>query len=469
MAGDDGGGTIAILLVFVCCIVSCAIGLIVWASGGSLSSVTDVSKLREALKKITFTRAEQPNLLNYNTAVTGAYGYGRVRNAVTVPGSDLGSIVTGKTSAQCDDLCHTTTGCFGYTVDGTNCQLKNNVTVLDYKPNVDNLYASQDVGGFLYEHFPYERVEDGLIPASHTWTFTGSFINAVSNCHMNSTKCKGFTWDGNSTAVMYPQIYAVDGTKPKTGQAGVYTIPDNPPLYVAIPGKTYSDTPTTTVTTVPQWALPQPFNPTSDSDYFTNVGGPKWQGGAGWSAGPDSYAQRLDGLAYGPGSHVSSNTITVASLNGCMNACVANTWCQSFTYDNSVKSCYMRRDQVAWPGRDIDAPTQQACVAVNNGIAGPANKTCGCGFQGGSTTNCNNNIIRANAGKSDGNKVSYVRKNPPLPQYCPQQCKNNIDCKLAWYDTSNGNCNMYEFAPTQAGSGSAATQSTTWMLENFPG
>jgi PAN domain/PAN-like domain len=471
---SDDGGSIIIIFVFVCCIVSCAIALIVWSSGGSLSETLSLSTIRNAINSIKFTRAEQPNILQYNTT-TGSFGYVKTPNAEAISGTDLGSVLTGKTHQDCDNLCHQTTGCFGFTLDGTNCQLKNNVSTIEYKPNTDNLYASRDIGGVLYEHFPYSRVEDGLTPASHTWTFTGSFVNAVSNCHTNKTICGGFTWDGNDTAVMYPQIYAIDGTAPTTGQAGVYTTLEKSPIYLAIPGKTYTDTPTNTITTVPQWALPQPFNPTSDADYFTNASAPNWPG-SGWDAGPDGNSQKYDGLNYknGLGSTARSNTLTVADLNGCMNACVANTWCQSFVYDNSVKSCYMRRDQVAWPSKKLDRPTQQVCVPggyMTTDIP-PQQVGCDCGVIGslnGLGGSCNTNTIEPKSGISNSNKSSYVRKNPPLPEFCPQQCKNDVDCVLSWYDTGTGKCNMYEFTPTHGVEGSRDSKATTWLLQNFPG
>ena len=476
MADDDGGGTIAILVVFVCCIVSCAIGLLIWANGGTLPGGFDISAVRDALKKLVFTRAEQQNISQL-IDVTGSFGYENILRATTVAGVDLGSLVTDKTQYQCDTLCHETSGCVGYTIDGTNCQLKNNVTTIQFKPNTSNLYASRDIGGVLYEHFPYTRIEDGMIPASMIWTFSGSFIDAVANCKTNET-CGGFTWDGNSTAVMYPQIYAVDSTKPTTGQAGVYTTLEKEPIFVSVPGRTYTDTPTKTFQTVPQWALPQPFNPAAgaagDAEHFTNASATNWPG-SGWDAGPDGFAQRYDGPGYSPGSHALSNTINVNDLAGCMNACVKNTWCQSFVYDSSAKSCYMRRDQAAWPARKLDRPTQQICVPGGYqpvGLPPPAPVMCDCGVvgsSGGLGGSCNTNTIEPKSGVANPNKSSYVRRNPPLPLYCPQQCKNNVDCVVGWYDTSAGNCNTYEFTPTQAVSGSASTQATTWMLENFPG
>ena len=375
----------------------------------------------------------------------------------------MGSLLSGKSQDDCDATCHSTTGCVGYTSDGTNCQLKNNVTLLGFKAGVSNLYASGDIGGVLYQQFPYARVDDGIY--KKLWTFNGSLSDAVSNCHAHKDVCNGFTWDGNNTAEMYPLILAVNGKSGQTGQAGVYTTLEKQPQFVSIANQSYSDTPTRTVTTVPQWSQPQPFNPTKDSDYFTNASASGWQGGSGWDAGPDGRAQKYDGINYqnGLGPTATSNTITVSDLNGCMNACVQNTWCQSFVYDQNVKSCYMRRDQAAWPAKSLDRPTQQVCSPRAN-LNGDM---CPCGVDQNDNFNCNNNIIGANSGKGDSNKVSYVRLNPSLDKYCPQQCNNDVNCVVGWYDTNNGNCNIYEFTPTQLQT-NQSTQTTTWMLQNFP-
>jgi len=453
MAGD--GGSIFLLVAFICCALSLIIGLITWANGGSLPGGLTAAQISNALSGIKFTRAEQENVIQYKET-TGAFNFGKVLNGTTLPGTDLGSVVTGKTQNDCDALCHSTQGCVGYTIDGSNCQLKNNVTLLEFKANTGNLYASSDIGGVLYQHFPYSRVEDGLYQS--LWTFHGSLADAVSNCHANKTACQGFTWDGTNTAVMYSRILALDGSQHQTGQVGVYTTLDKLPQYVNVPNQSFGDAPTNTVTEI--FPRPSPFNPSTDADYFT-----LWN--SGWSAGPDSLAQKKDGVGYGPGATASSNTIVVQDLNKCMNVCLSNTWCQSIVFDNSTKSCYMRRDQVAWPAHDLDRPTQQLCIPGQYYDAGEAkDETCSCGVIDNSS--CNTNIIHAHDGMSDGNKVSYARMNPPLAQFCPQQCSNDVNCVVGWYDTSNQQCNLYEFTPTQTQTGQS-TKTTTWMLQNFPG
>ena len=479
MAGGDDGSTLTFLVIFVCCIISCTLGLVIWANGGALPGGLTAADIAKALAGVKFSRAVQPDIIQSSTS-HGAFNYNHILNSVTVSGSDLGTIVTGKTQDDCDALCHSTTNCFGYTIDGSNCQLKKSVTIIQFKPGASNLYASQDIGGVLYQYFPYTKVNDGLYPP--LWTFTGSFADAVSNCHTNKDVCNGFTWDGNQTAVMYGTILAVQGPV-QTGQAGVYTTLDKQPQYALVPNQKFGDAPTTPPSPVqvcPQWSnAPIPGSTTDVTQYFTNASGPSGQCtnwvSSGWDAGPDAAAQKADGPSYqsGLGSTARSNTITVTDLTNCMNACYNNTWCQSFVFDNNVKSCYMRRDQAAWPAVKLDRPTQQVCRPAGYQPTDLTQPTvvCDCGVigsAGGLGGSCNTNTIGKNSGQNDSNKVSYVRKNPPLPEFCPQQCSNDPNCVVAWYDTSNGQCNLYEFMPTQP-QANQATSNTVWMINNFPG
>jgi len=480
MAGDDdGGGTIIFIFIFLCCVISCTAALINWATGGSIRDTFSASAISKALAKINFTKSIVSNDRGLVIDTGGAYSYGQFNNTVTLSGSDLGPLLTGKSHLECDSACHMDHSCSGYTLDGQNCQLKQSTAIVKYKPGTSNLYLSADIGGVLYEYYPYQKLDDGIVP--RLWSNSvGGLNGAISNCHTNKTVCNGFTWDG-TTAVMYPQILAIDGTQPQTGVNGVYTIPTKTPSYINFKGQSYTDTPSTTSNVCPPWSGAPLAGSTPDvTKYFTNTVGPSpqctnWSSGYGWDAGPDGHSQKYDGINYktGLGPSARSNTITVADLTNCMNACYNNTWCQSIVYDQSVKSCYMRRDQAAWPGKKLDGPTQQICVpgGYKSIDIPPKDISCDCGVVdslGGLGGSCNTNTIGPNSGKSDANKTSYVRLNPPLPQYCPQQCKNDVECIASWYDTTTGECNIYHSPPTRVLTGSS-TRSTSYIVDNFPG
>lgn len=211
---DDGdGGAIGILLVIVCCIFSCIIGLLVWANGGPEKLGLTSDQINAAIAGVQFTRAIPPNVVLGDIQSLGSYNYNPIPNAATIEPSNMGSPITGKSQDQCDSLCHSTTGCVGYTIDGDKCQLKNNVTLIKFQPGALNLYASQDVGGVLYEHFPYQKVNLG---EPQLWTFNGSFADAVANCHSADT-CKGFTWDGGTSLTMYAAVTALKGDTAGSG------------------------------------------------------------------------------------------------------------------------------------------------------------------------------------------------------------------------------------------------------------
>jgi hypothetical protein len=428
---DDSSGLI-ILVVVVCIILSCIVAVLKINNTPTSSSGLTPEQLSNALNNVNFTQSTVPNVLQYGNGYPGSINYALLENA-TVKANNLGAPVS-KNQNDCDALCHTTVGCAGYTIDGMNCQLKNNVTLVEFLPGASNLYSSRDYNRTLYESFPHGKFDDGLVKS--LWNFHGSLADSVSNCQTNDSKCNGFTWDGTS-AVMYPSIIGVDASASGT----VYTTLDKQPKFVLVPGTSYSDTPTSTSAYNPAWAQQRPFNPTHDSDFFT-----AWQ--TGWDAGVDSYG--------------TSNTISVTSLAQCQNACVSNSWCQSFVYDKVNNKCNQRHTQVAWPNFNIDGSSKQRCQPATNLGGG----TCPCGVDQNNNFNCNNNIIHAHSGTSNGNTDTYVKLNPPLVQFCAQQCQNDTDCLVSWYNSTSGNCNTYSTKPTNKVADPAST--TIWMTNNFP-
>ena len=377
MDNNSDSGGIVILIIFVCCVLSCIVGLLVWANGGPESLGLTREQVEAGIAGVEFTRATPPNVDLGEVYTMGSYSYSRIQNAATVEPSNLGSLISGKSQDQCDSLCHTTTGCYGYTIDGDVCQLKNNVTLIKFQPGASNLYASRGVGGVLYEHFPYKKINLG---EPQVGTFTGSFADAVSNCHVKPNECKGFVWDG-SKSDMYAAITAVDGN---ITNANTYTLRESLPTFILFAGQSYSDSPDDTQRTNPAWAQEQPFNPASDADYFVT-----WQNG--WDAGTD---------AYGDASRT-ANTITVQNLAQC-----SLTPCKGFT-----------------PARE---------------------------------------------GTNDGSKNTYVKKQPPLGQFCGGACKSDPECRVATYQPSTGDCKIYRKIPSGKNSNDPSSN-TVWMVDYFPG
>lgn len=438
MDNNDDGGGIGILIVFVCCVLSCIVGLLVWANGGPESLGLTREQVEAGIAGVEFTRAIPPNVDLGEVYTMGSYSYSRVPNAATVEPSNLGSPISGKSQDQCDSLCHTTTGCYGYTIDGDVCQLKNNVTLIKFQPGASNLYASRDVGGVLYEHFPYKKINLG---EPQVGTFTGSFADAVSNCHVKPNECKGFVWDG-SKSDMYAAVTAVDGN---ITNANTYTLRESLPTFILFAGQSYSDSPDDTQRTNPAWAQEQPFNPSSDAGYFVT-----WQNG--WDAGTD---------AYGEASRT-ANTITVQNLAQCQNACVANTWCGSFVINTAGTECYLRHGASPKSFPDLDSGGN-TCVPYSDGMS----VNCRCGLQSGSLTTCKG-FTPARQGTNDGSKNTYVKKQPPLGQFCGGACKSDPECRVATYKPSTGDCKIYRKIPSGKNSNDPSSN-TVWMVDYFPG
>lgn len=438
---DDGEdmGAIVILIVVVCCVFSCIIGLLIWANGGPEKLGLTRAQVEAGIAGIEFTKAIPPNVVLNEWVGSGSYSYNKILNAATINPSNLGSPISGKTQDQCDSLCHGATGCYGYTIDGDKCQLKNNVTLVRFQPGASNLYASQDIGGILYEHFPYKKIDLG---EPELWTFKGQFADAVANCHSTDT-CKGFTWNGATSSTMYATaVTAVDGGTAGTGHT--YTRRDSLPTFISFPNQSYSDSPDETKTMNPAWAQEQPFNPTSDADYFVT-----WRNG--WDAGTD---------AYGEASRT-ANTITVQNLAQCQNACVANTWCGSFVVNTAGTQCYMRHGASPKSFPDVDSGGNP-CIPYSDGAA----INCRCGVQSGGLT-CKA-FTAAREGTSDSSKNTYVRKQPPLGLFCAGSCKNDPECRVATYKPSSGECKIYRSLPrTKVPNDSSSN--TVWMVDYFPG
>jgi hypothetical protein len=347
----------------------------------------------------------------------------------------MGSPVSGKTAYECDSLCHATSGCYGYTIDGDKCQLKNNVTLVRFQPGASNLYASEDVGGVLYEHFPYKKID---LKEPQLWTFKGSFADAVANCHSAGSSCKGFTWDGGTSSTMYAAVTALDGGTTET--AHTYTRRDALPTFISFPNQAYSDSPDETKTTTPAWAQEQPFNPSSDADYFVT-----WQNG--WDAGTD---------AYGEASRT-ANTITVQNLAQCQNACVANTWCGSFVINTAGTQCYLRHGS---------SPKHYPinCYGTPNSTGAGVSCTCGATTPGGLVCN---GYDPARDGDPNSGKNTYVKKQPPLGQFCAGSCKSDPECRVATYKPSSGECKIYHSLPKTKVTDRSSN--TVWMVDYFPG
>lgn len=435
MNNGEGNTSTIVLIVFVCCVISCVLCLLAWSnndsgssSGFNLSSLANWKPFQAAFNITTVPET--------GGGGDSVYGFNKYVNYGANPSFKLGNPITGKTIDQCKEKCQTTQSCKGFTIDNSTCQLYNNVTILD-RSKGSTIYASGDVGSVEYLHVPF-----GAIPTTSASSFSGTLADAIGNCHSNrqskDTPCEGFTYSGNS-AQLYASIDALDATV--SGDS--YTDTDHAARFIREGNYSYTDTPSRTWSAPASWLLAMngniPQKPSSNIDAFAMWSSP------GFDAGTDSQGSALQ----------ASNTIPVTSINNCADACLGNAWCASFTINSAHNSCYMRHD----------TQPQHFPLTVNGGGActpsgAPWNCTCGYDY---SAAACKG-YTQAHDGMNGTDNTSYVKKLYPLDVSCPMSCYQDADCVMSTNDTTT--CNEYNTPPKNR------TPSTTfksaWLFDNYP-
>lgn len=383
---------------------------------------------------------ENPDFFNDNSFLTVPrydnkprdvpYGFSEYENFTVGNFANIGGPQS-KNRDDCSFLCSNTAGCTGFTFNNNVCQLKNNVVILERSRN-SIIYASNDIGGVQYLNSKFAPI---IAPGSKKlYSISGQLGDAVSNCTTNKRICSGFLYNSStSSADMYGQgsIVGLDSTR----SGDTYVSINNKFQFIKEGNYEYTDKPSDDFswTVNPNWTFP--YNngeivlPTNDNDFFA-----VWR--TSWDAGYDSFNK--------------SNTMIVSSLSHCQNACVTNTWCQSFVYSNSAKTCHLRKDRKAqyFPERCRSQASADACVSF-----GPCSCPCGCAGS-----------YPAKEGIDDNTKTTYIKKEFPIEISCPLSCSRNGDCKMVTFDDTK--CNMYTKIPKNRRSNNRFT--SVWNFDNFP-
>ena len=420
-----------IILLFVCLCASSMSGVTWWSMKGENRSPIDFSRLSD----FNFSEFSFQNVINPPTTRTTPFNFVKYTDFTVGDFANIGTNQTGKTTDECNILCSSTPGCTGFVSDNNNCQLKNNVVLLE-RSKGSSIYASGDIGGVRYLQTNFNPI---LAPGTQPlWSLSGSVGDAVSNCFKNKDTCSGFSFDNNQATMYGPgSIVGLDSTSSGT----TYTDINNRAKFVLEGNYRYSEQPDKTWQINQSWAFPyqggQVVLPKNDGDFFAT-----WN--SNWDAGLDAFSKR------NPQS-VNANTITVNNLQQCQNACVANLWCESFVYSDSAKTCYMRHDAVAehFP---LSCKSQASARACSDGVVG-CGCPCGCAGQ--------NN---AHDGTNDNTKTSYVKRQYPINITCPMSCNQDTDCKMVTF--SGQSCNQYNSIPTRRQADSNFT--SVWNIDNFP-
>lgn len=433
MSNGEGNTSTIVLIIFVCCVISCIFCLLSWSNGDSGSSSGFNLSLLANWKpfQAAYNINSVPEAGNGGDSV---YSFNQYVNYGANPSFKLGNPTTGKTIDKCKETCQSTPACKGFTSDNSTCQLYNNVTVLD-RTKGSAIYASGDIGAVEYLHTPF-----GAIPTTSASSLSGTLADTIGKCHSNrqskDTPCGGFTQSGNS-AQMYASIDALDAT----AAGDTYTDVDHPARFIREGNYNYTDTPSRTWSAPAAWLLAMdgniPQKPSSNIDAFAMWSSP------GFDAGTDSQGSALQ----------ASNTIPVTSISNCADACLGNAWCASFTINSAHNSCYMRHDTQPqhFPGRCHSQASADACIPLK----GCTQCCCPCGCDG---------YDAAHDGTYGTDNTSYVKKMYPLDVSCPMSCYQDANCVMSTNDTTT--CNEYNTPPTNR------TPSTTfksaWLFDNYP-
>lgn len=342
----------------------------------------------------------------------------------TISNADIGAPAPASAD-ECSTRCFDTEYCVGYTFDGGVCGLKSGAGIIEYSKG-KSVYVSGDVGGTKFASVPFDILDRGQPKLSSKDPST--LGETVSSC-FSDQNCKGFTFSGTS-GNLYANVLIVDSST--TGNTYIKTDALRA-SGIAESGFKYTEQPSARSDINPAWALPVPFNPTSDTDYFT-----KWAGD-GFDAGQDKRSNNV--------------TVTTATtLAQCSNACLANTWCASFIVNNDGTGCTLRHDATA---QHFDSRCKSQSDA-NNCVASGGACGCPCGCSG---------EYPAHDGTSGTGKTSYVKRQPALKDWCPGACANDPDCKASWYKGPS-TCALYYTPPTNRQADPDAT--TVWKFDNFP-
>lgn len=362
------------------------------------------------------------------------YGF-RLYNDYTAPNSaNMGPPTTVNSLDDCNSLCRNTPRCTGFTMVDKSCQLKNNVVILERTKNA-KIYASGDFGGVELLKSNFAPI---ISPGSDTlWRINGTIGDVVSNCKQSNKVCGGFTYNSGES---YANIYGYGGIVglDSTQSGGTYVSINNPLNFIKEGNFEYTESADNEFSWTIDPKLTFPFRngkvelPKKDEDFFSI-----WQ--ENWDAGADSFN--------------GSNTFIVSGLAQCQNACVTNTWCESFVYSDSAKTCQLRKDRKAQYFPSVCRSQASASICV--GSSGPC--ACPCGCEG---------AYSERRGTDNNSKTSYIKKQFPIEISCPVSCSQNGKCKMATFDDSR--CNLYTTAPDQKNRRLNQKFTSVWNFDNFP-
>jgi len=371
---------------------------------------------------------------------TAPMNYKSYKNYSVNPVANIGSPVPNKNASECQILCGNTENCTGFITTGGNCQLVNNVSILE-RSEGDTIFASQDIGATKYMHVPYKPINNVATPKM-LYQFSGQLGEAVSDCSKKENNCGAFT--SNITGYdMYPTIVAVDSTV----SGDTYSDPNIPLKLIREGNFNYNGSPDLSWKIDNTKIMPTPTPTfTKDMDFFN-----LW--GKNWDASQDNK---------GPLNLISG----VSGPDYCSNLCMSNTWCQSFVVGkgNEDGSCWLRHD----PDEDNKCFTGWSCPPPSSLLqpAGWCLDSIYCGSD--NPADCGGTRQYGSCATNSSTRDTYYKYQYPIDIQCPMKCYTDGDCQLATYKTSTGECNQYN-SPVPRLKTVDSSMNSVWNADNFPG
>lgn len=459
-------GNVIVLIMAGCCLFSCCVGLFLRFYFGPDAVNTILSKglVGDALKDFKFdTSSSLPNIQKRISNIK-PQSFKKRKNFGVPDGSNIGE-PQDKSDTECAALCFDSEGCFGYTIESGKCQLKGNVTIINYEKGKE-IHVSDDVGGTKYGQVPFALANTAVpsLWSNSSWTLA----EAADNC-WGATECTGFTYL-NGVATMYGNVFVLDAGQvgntyikfDSMDKSGIiqprtkYTDPESAGGYhvddMFFKANNDFSEPPAAAPGLPDWRYHE-----LDMAYFR-----KW-GGGNWNAGLDA--------RFTPPKRVGGS---IEKVEECANLCLSNTsTCQSFVYKSSAKECYFRSDltrdnMVNYVCNEKVAGADPANTRKCNGLDNVQNRldtdphtgvTFGCG--GRATGTC----WSENGSYSETGTDSYYKLQDPMELSCPGTCAPNGLCQAS--EWTKNDCHIFEFTPTVKETD--ANFSTQWKFDYFPG
>ena len=201
-------GNIVVLVVAGCCLFSCCVWLFLRVYYGPDVAKTILSNglVADALTGFKFdTSSGLPNIQK-RTKTVKPQSFKSRPNFSAPYETNIGP-PQDKDDVNCSVLCFDTEGCTGYSMENGKCQLKGNVTIINYEKGKE-IHVSTDVGGTKFGQVPFD-LQDKTQPS--LWTNSSwTLAQAADNCWA-AEQCTGFTYVGG-VAVMYGNTFVLDSS-----------------------------------------------------------------------------------------------------------------------------------------------------------------------------------------------------------------------------------------------------------------